>query len=98
MITQLLTKTANWIETGESDGMGSYKTLDHGEISCKVIEKFKLVRNIKGDQVVSQIQVDVLDDVKTNDIIRYKGMEYTVFGVETKLDLEEMIEYKKVYC
>lgn len=98
MITQLLTKTANWIETGESDGLGGYATTDRGEIACKVIEKFKLVRNIKGDQVISQIQVDVLEDVKTNDIIKYKGMEYTVIGVETKLDLEEMVEYKKVYC
>lgn len=98
MISQLLNKTANWIETGESDGLGGYATTDRGEIACKVIEKFKLVRNIKGDQVTSQLQFDVLEDIKVNDLVKYKDTEYTVIGVETKLDLEEMIEYKKVYC
>jgi hypothetical protein len=98
MITQLLNKTATWIQTGESDGLGGYLTTDNGEIACKVTEKFKLVRNIKGDQITSQLQLDVLEDIKTNDIVKYKEVEYAVLGVETKLDLEEMIEYKKVYC
>lgn len=98
MITQQMNKKAQWKKYLGSDGLGGHEYLDPKDIKCKLKEKFKLIRNVKGEEVVSSFSLAVFEDIQPQDIVIYKEREHTVIGIETAFDITENREYKKVYC
>lgn len=98
MITQQMNKKAKWKRYLGSDGLGGHKYLEPKNIKCKLKEKFKLIRNNKGEEVVSSFSLAVFEDIQPLDVIIYKGKQYMVIGIESTFDITENREYKKVYC
>ncbi|HBJ2612304.1 TPA: hypothetical protein LA742_000720 [Clostridium botulinum] len=98
MITKRMNKKVKWKKHLESDGMGGNEYLEPKDIKCKLKEKFKLIRNNKGEEVVSSFSLAVFEDVQPRDVVIYKEKEYTVMGIESAFDITENREYKKVYC
>lgn len=84
------------------DGWDKPKILDTPiALKCQWIEKFKLIKDKTGKEVVSKIQVKLLPnaEIKVDDLISIdQENNYSVISIEDKTDIFGNVKLKVVYC
>lgn len=96
-------KTPIKIYTGVKDGYSSY-TYDRNNPSdalCYPVEEFKMVRNLEGKDVVSQIHLhvdgSVVIDKSGSNLIDYDGQEYKVQALERYRDTQGNVDIQVIH-
>lgn len=93
MIKQYLNQTASWEKKIGIDGYASPIYSAPTTIKVRIEGKRKLVRNLQGKEVTTELIVTTVDDVKPDD--RINGL--TVITVDEVPDINGKLQFKKVY-
>ncbi len=108
MITQLLNdsnlNTKFYVHKNKVDKFGDKEDIEKIEIVGRLIYKQKLVKNSKGEQILtagyiyfsSDIEIEIDDYLEFNNLFNKKCMQRVV-NVEVHRDLEENICFLKVF-
>ena len=109
MITQLLNDSnlniKFYVHKNKAvDKFGDKEEVEKVEIVGRLIYKKKLVKNAKGEQILtsgyiyinSDIEIRVNDDLEFNNLFNEKCIQ-RVLNIETHRDLEENIYFLKVF-
>jgi hypothetical protein len=97
MIAEYLNQTATWKRViGENEW--AEPITETQTIKVRWEGKRRLVRDKKGQEIVSEARFFCLEDVQTGDIIEYEGREWTILTVSEKVDFDGNLIYREAAC
>ena len=105
MIADLLNQTVTTIYSTSRDGYGTItKTTVYSNVECRWEEKFQLVLNKEGNEVMAQIECWLPNQIEgssisiSNDyIFLFGGTEYTVLAYSNNYNILGQREYVKAF-
>jgi hypothetical protein len=105
MIADLLNQTVTTIYSVGRDGYGTItKTSVYSNVECRWEEKFQLVLNKEGNEVMAQIECWLPTNIEgsatsinTDYIFLFGGAEYTVLAYNNNYNIRGQREYVKAF-
>ncbi|OPX89982.1 MAG: hypothetical protein A4E53_01197 [Pelotomaculum sp. PtaB.Bin104] len=98
MIQGKLNQTAQWKRKTGNNDYAEPIYADPVDIAVRWEGRRRMVRNQQGKEVISECLVFCLEDVQPDDVITYKGTDYTVIAVSEIPNLAGSISHKEVAC
>lgn len=96
MIEDYLKQTATWKKIVSVGGYPPTPQEPGTSIKARWEEKRRLVRNAKGQEVVSEARAFCLEAVQPGDVLNYNGRDWIVIAVSEAVDLGGTIRYREV--
>lgn len=105
MIADLLKQTVTTISSVSRDGYGTITTTPvYSNVECRWEEKFQLVLNKEGNEVMAQIECWLPTQIEgsatsidTDYVFLFGGAEYTVLAYSNNYNIRGQREYVKAY-
>jgi hypothetical protein len=105
MISDLLKQTVTTISSVSRDGYGTVtKTTVYSNIECRWEEKFQMVLNKEGNEVMSQIECWLPTEIQgsatsidTDYVFTFGGTDYTVLAYSNNYNIRGEREYVKAF-
>lgn len=98
MILGKLNQTATWKQKTGQDAYSQPTFAADRTINVRWENKRRLVRNSKGQEVVSEARVFCIEAINPDDVFTFGGRDWPVIAVLEDPDLAGTVLYREVAC